>query len=48
VGARNLALWTDYLGADPEVLGANTSTSRQDFLTLPQSRRFVARVNVQF
>lgn len=48
LGGRNLALWTDYKGADPEVLGANTTTSRTDFLTLPQSRRLVARVNVQF
>ena len=49
VGARNLALWTDYLGADPEVISAaGASFSRTDFLTLPNPRRFIARVNVTF
>jgi len=49
VGARNLALWTDYLGADPEMISAaGASFSRTDFLTLPNPRRFIARVNVTF
>jgi TonB-dependent starch-binding outer membrane protein SusC len=56
VSGRNLGLWTDYLGADPEVLwgisGAATSGAvgsiREDFLTLPQPRRWLARVNVTF
>lgn len=49
LGARNLALWTDYLGADPEMISAaGASFSRTDFLTLPNPRRFIARVNVTF
>jgi len=49
---RNLALWTDYLGPDPEVLwgggGAQAGFVRTDFLTLPQPRRWLGRVNVTF
>jgi TonB-linked SusC/RagA family outer membrane protein len=54
VAGRNLALWTDYLGADPEVIGSNLAVTgggefrRTDFLTLPQPRRFSARVNLTF
>jgi TonB-dependent starch-binding outer membrane protein SusC len=48
LGGRNLALWTDYEGEDPEVLGAQTSFSRNDFLTLPQPRRWSVRVNLNF
>ena len=54
VGGRNLALWSKYSGEDPEVLaqatrneGANTF-QRQDFLTVPQPRRLVVRVNFSF
>ncbi|CAN5613160.1 SusC/RagA family TonB-linked outer membrane protein [soil metagenome] len=46
---RNLALWTDYTGGDPEISGAPDSDFfRWDFLTVPQARRYVARVNLQF
>lgn len=48
LAGRNLKLWTDYSGPDPEMLGAATTTSRTDFLTLPQARRWVARVNLNF
>lgn len=48
VGGRNLMLWTDYEGEDPEVLGAQTDFTRNDFLTMPQPRRFLARVNLTF
>lgn len=46
---RNLATWTDYTGLDPEVnqLGQNNFTTR-DFLTQPQKRTWVARVNLSF
>ena len=54
VGARNLALWSDYPGHDPEVLaqatrntGANTF-QREDFLTVPQPRRWIAKINLTF
>lgn len=54
VGGRNLALWSDYSGKDPEVLaqatrnvGSNTF-QRQDFLTVPQPRRWVVRLNLSF
>jgi TonB-dependent starch-binding outer membrane protein SusC len=45
---RNLALWTDYSGADPEVNTSTAGNSRQEFLTVPAARRFVTRVNLQF
>lgn len=48
LGARNLFLWTDYEGEDPEVLGSQTDFTRSDFLTMPQPRRFLARMNVTF
>lgn len=49
VAGRNLKTWTDYTGFDPEVnsvAGANFSTS--EFLTLPPSRTWTARINVTF
>lgn len=49
VGARNLALWSNYSGPDPEVNGlAMQNFHRWDFLTLPQPRRFIGRVNLTF
>ena len=48
VAGRNLALWTDYEGSDPELLSAITAFTRQDFLTVPQPRRWLARVNLTF
>ena len=48
VGGRNLMLWTDYQGEDPEVLGAQTDFTRNDFLTMPQPKRWLVRVNVTF
>jgi TonB-linked SusC/RagA family outer membrane protein len=49
VTGRNLATWTNYKGADPEV---NTigqfNYSVADFLTQPPVRYFVGRVNVTF
>jgi TonB-dependent starch-binding outer membrane protein SusC len=48
-GARNLKTWTDYEGPDPEVNGlALQNFNRWDFLTLPQPRRYIARVNLTF
>ncbi|MGZ3492872.1 MAG: SusC/RagA family TonB-linked outer membrane protein [Gemmatimonadaceae bacterium] len=49
IAGRNLKTWTDYKGFDPEVnsvAGANFSTS--EFLTLPPSRTWTARINVTF
>jgi TonB-linked SusC/RagA family outer membrane protein len=48
VGGRNLALWTDYRGEDPEVLGSTGEFTRNDFLTMPQSKRWLVRMNVTF
>lgn len=48
VGGRNLALWTNYNGPDPEMLQSNTNFTRTDFLTVPQARRWVFRANVTF
>jgi TonB-linked SusC/RagA family outer membrane protein len=49
IAGRNLKTWTDYKGFDPEtnaIAGNNFGT--QDFLTLPPSRTWTARINVTF
>lgn len=49
LAGRNLGLWTDYTGFDPELNsnnGANFTTL--DFLTNPPTRRFSARVTANF
>jgi len=49
IAGRNLHTWTNYKGFDPEVnsaAGANFATA--DFLTIPPSRTFTARVNVNY
>lgn len=49
LGVQNVALWTDYEGADPELLSAaNVDFSRDDFLTLPNPRRWTLRLNLSF
>jgi hypothetical protein len=50
VGGRNLALWSTYDGWDPEVIGVNDPATPYlvDVFTTPQSRRFFARVTVQY
>jgi hypothetical protein len=48
---QNIALWTDYEGADPEVVTdptASFGTGRQDFLTLPNPKRALLRLNLSF
>jgi len=49
LAGRNLATWTDYTGADPEVNYAGQSNFNQaDFLTQPPVRYYTARVNVNW
>lgn len=49
LAGRNLATWTDYTGADPEVNYAGQSNFNQaDFLTQPPVRYFTARINVNW
>jgi outer membrane receptor protein involved in Fe transport len=48
VAMQNLKLWTDYSGADPEINSQTGAFSRQDFLTLPNPRKTVVRVNFTF
>ena len=49
---QNVKLWTNYQGADPEVVsnpaGVNGAFSRQDFLTLPNPKSTVLRFNLTF
>jgi hypothetical protein len=48
---QNVALWTDYEGADPEVVTDPTAAfgvGRQDFLTLPNPKRALLRLNISF
>jgi TonB-linked SusC/RagA family outer membrane protein len=49
LAGRNLATWTDYTGADPEVNYAGQSNFNQaDFLTQPPVRYYTARINVNW
>jgi TonB-dependent starch-binding outer membrane protein SusC len=49
VAGRNLKTWTDYKGFDPELNSlAGNNFGTQDFLTLPPSRTWTARINVTF
>ncbi|HET7584518.1 MAG TPA: TonB-dependent receptor [Gemmatimonadaceae bacterium] len=47
LAGRNLALWSDYPGFDPEVNGAlGRGLGRADFFTQPLTREYTVRVNV--
>lgn len=51
VAMQNIHLWTDYEGADPEVVSSPTGTSgfsRSDFLTLPTPKTTLFRLNLTF
>ncbi len=48
LAVQNVALWTDYTGADPEINAQTNAFSRQDFLTLPNPRKTVLRFNLNF
>lgn len=48
VAARNLAIWTDYTGLDPEATFLSGSPGFMEQSTLPQLRQFVATFNVNF
>lgn len=55
LSGRNLAMWTNYLGMDPEVNfngNASTqgfaSTDRTDYMSVPMLRRIQASVNLRF
>lgn len=45
---RNLALWSNYSGFDPEVITNPGVFGTSDFLTNPPVRRFSVRVNVNY
>jgi hypothetical protein len=53
LGGRNLALWTDYTGFDPEAISNNASEDtaafgQYEFFNLPPSRRFFLRLTLDF
>lgn len=49
IAGRNLGMWTDYSGMDPEVnVSAQANFTSADFLTQPQVRYWVARLNLTF
>jgi hypothetical protein len=49
LGVQNVALWTDYEGADPELISAaGNDFTRDDFLTMPNPRRWTLRLNLSF
>ena len=45
---QNVKLWTDYTGSDPEINAQAGAFSRQDFLTIPNPRKSILRVNLNF
>lgn len=49
VAANNIALWTDYQGADPEVItNVASQFDRTDFLTMPTPKRVTFRFNLTY
>jgi TonB-linked SusC/RagA family outer membrane protein len=49
LAGRNLGTWTDYSGLDPEVnSAAQANFTSGDFLSQPQVRHWVARLNLTF
>jgi TonB-dependent starch-binding outer membrane protein SusC len=49
VSGRNLGLWTDYSGLDPEIISSGQSNfTTSEFLSQPPTRFWSARVNVTF
>jgi TonB-dependent starch-binding outer membrane protein SusC len=49
LGMRNVALWTDYSGPDPDIISDQFGEfTRSDFLSVPNTRRLTARINFQF
>ncbi|MGH7503304.1 MAG: SusC/RagA family TonB-linked outer membrane protein [Longimicrobiales bacterium] len=57
IGGRNLALWSDFGGYDPEILGTGPGNANSTFydqfyiaevFTTPPSRRWIARLNFTF
>lgn len=49
---QNVKLWTNYGGPDPEVISDPSGTagqfSREDFLTLPNAKKTILRLNLTF
>ena len=45
---QNVKLWTNYTGPDPEVNSQGDTFSHTDFLTLPNPKKTVLRVNFTF
>ncbi len=49
IAGNNLALWSAYEGADPEVLtNIGSAFDRTDFLTMPTPKRLTLRVNLNY
>jgi TonB-linked SusC/RagA family outer membrane protein len=49
LGARNLHLWTNFTGLDPESnYGVNTAEGQNEFNTAPQPTYFTARLNLKY
>ncbi|HET6764125.1 MAG TPA: hypothetical protein VFH27_10645, partial [Longimicrobiaceae bacterium] len=49
LAGRNLGIWTDYMGLDPEGnIEGDADFIRYDYMTVPATRRLVATLNVSF
>ena len=47
-GARNLMLWTDFTGVDPETAGGGLGNVQDEFQITPPLRTMTLRFNVGF
>jgi TonB-linked SusC/RagA family outer membrane protein len=48
IGGRNLALWSDYTGVDPETAGAGLGETQDEFQVTPPLRTWTVRFNFGF
>ncbi len=49
LAGRNLAVWSDYSGPDPEVnIGGSATFTRGDYMSVPMMRQWVASLNFTF
>jgi len=48
LAGRNLKTWTNYTGLDPEINFTTANFTQAEFLSEPPTKRYVARLNINF
>ena len=48
LAGRNLKTWTNYTGLDPEINFTTANFTQAEFLSQPPTKRYVARLNINF